>query len=121
MGREEELEEVATLLQGKKPVLLLNGIGGIGKTTLAKKYLYEAYRLYDNIAWVSVLSENEEKEEGFRTTADALGNDLELMESLGLEFDPKQDVMTRAKMVLKGLKASEREESTGNRQCRILV
>ena len=76
VGREEELKEVATLLQGKKPVLLLNGIGGIGKTTLAKKYLYEAYGLYDNIAWVSVLSENEEKEEGFRTTADALGNDL---------------------------------------------
>ena len=38
-------------------------------------------RMGYTIAWVSVLSENEEKEEGFRTTADALGNDLDLMES----------------------------------------
>ena len=84
VGREGELEEITSMLQGEKPVLLLNGVGGIGKTTLAKKYLYEQYDQYDHIAWISVLSENEEKEAGYRTTADALGNDqMDLIKKLG--------------------------------------
>ena len=54
IGREAELEELKDLLQGAKPVLLLNGIGGIGKTSLALKYLYSQYDTYAHIAWISV-------------------------------------------------------------------
>ena len=51
VGREGELEESnCHAYKERMPVLLLNGIGGIGKTTLAKKYLYEAYGLYDHIS-----------------------------------------------------------------------
>ena len=104
VGRKEELSEVANLLQENKPLLLLNGIGGIGKTTLAKKYLHESYDLHDHIAWISVLSENESTETGFRTTAEALGGDLDLMENLGVAFDSEEEVLIRAKKVLKKLR-----------------
>ena len=55
-GREEDLEELERLLSQKKNqvVLLVNGLGGIGKTTVAKKLVSDHLddKSYDHICWI---------------------------------------------------------------------
>ncbi len=57
IGRDMEAEEIFNILSQKKVLVVINGIGGIGKTTLCK-HLYRnvqkiAERKYDHIAWVN--------------------------------------------------------------------
>jgi len=40
IGREKELKEIAELLNNSNSLLLINGIGGIGKSTIASYYLH---------------------------------------------------------------------------------
>ena len=54
LGREEKMQEVADALIGCKFTLLLNGLGGIGKTALALEFMNKQKGDYRNIAWVSV-------------------------------------------------------------------
>ena len=104
IGRAYDLASTIELLQGGKKVLLLNGMGGIGKTSLAKKYLHSQYDYYDHIAWVSVLQEGSEQKEGFQSASEALGGDQLLFKNLGIPFDPEQDSQMRTQLVLTALK-----------------
>ena len=88
------------MIQGGNQVLLLNGLGGIGKTTLAKKYLHSHYNYYDHIAWVSVLLEGSSEEEGFQSAAEALGRDPKLFNNLGIPFDLEESDQVRTQRVL---------------------
>ena len=40
IGRAKELEEIDILLKESSSILLINGIGGIGKSTIASYYLH---------------------------------------------------------------------------------
>ncbi len=52
VGRDKELKEVAALLQQAGQVVLVNGLGGIGKTELCKRFFYDNEKEYDVIAWI---------------------------------------------------------------------
>ena len=53
IGRDNEVETIHQSLTTKKNILLLvNGKGGIGKTTLASKYYYEYRKYYQHLVWV---------------------------------------------------------------------
>jgi tetratricopeptide (TPR) repeat protein/GTPase SAR1 family protein len=58
IGREDELEDLHKLLFDNKHVVVVNGLGGIGKTTLAQAYMSLYYDDYQHIAWISQSSEN---------------------------------------------------------------
>ncbi|TQV61533.1 MAG: ATP-binding protein [Sulfurovum sp.] len=51
-GRDDELLRLDTLLDEHENVLLLNGIGGIGKTTVAKEYYHRYATKYDSLIWL---------------------------------------------------------------------
>ncbi len=51
-GRENDLTELHSLLEEERTVLLLNGLGGIGKTTAAQEYAKRNDDYYDSIIWL---------------------------------------------------------------------
>ncbi|MDX1940177.1 MAG: tetratricopeptide repeat protein [Saprospiraceae bacterium] len=57
IGREQELLDLESTLRNAKSVVLMNGMGGIGKTTLALAYANLHRERYTHIAWVEVSGE----------------------------------------------------------------
>ncbi|MCP5108730.1 MAG: toll/interleukin-1 receptor domain-containing protein, partial [bacterium] len=55
VGRETELEEMTRLLARTHRVLLVNGLGGVGKTELCKRYFRDHCGDYRHLAWVDVV------------------------------------------------------------------
>ena len=51
IGREKELHDLHTYLLQNLPTVVVNGIGGIGKTSLAKQYMICHGHHYDHIFW----------------------------------------------------------------------
>ena len=47
IGRKKELQEIDNLLNTSESILLINGIGGVGKSTIASHYLHSKKELYD--------------------------------------------------------------------------
>ena len=53
VGRDAELQDTRNKLLTGKPTVLVNGIGGIGKTTLALKYMVAYTPQYQHLAWLN--------------------------------------------------------------------
>ncbi len=91
LGRETDLQTIHDrLFSGEHLLLLVNGEGGVGKTTLAAKYYLEYQQEYAHTAWV--LSE--------KNLAAAL---LLLAEPLGLKFDERMPTDQRLPRLLTAL------------------
>jgi hypothetical protein len=58
VGRDKDLADLHERLFNHRQVVLVNGLGGIGKTTLAQVYLTTYYEQYQHIAWISQISDN---------------------------------------------------------------
>lgn len=53
IGREADLARLHDLLRVEKRVVVVNGLGGIGKSTLAQVYISRYYERYHHIAWIT--------------------------------------------------------------------
>lgn len=60
LGREDDLKKIKQNLKTKKQLLLLNGIGGIGKTSLVIEYINTYKDEYDHIAFIELKNEIKE-------------------------------------------------------------
>ncbi len=91
IGRDKEVEVVHQRLTTQQNILLLvNGRGGIGKTTLASKYYYQYQDYYQHLVWV------------FSGTSivEAL---LTLAFPLGVEFPPQSEPEQKLNILLQTL------------------
>ncbi|PKK35334.1 hypothetical protein BWI96_17550 [Siphonobacter sp. SORGH_AS_0500] len=95
IGRGEDLQELHRLLHQTRKVVLVNGLGGVGKTTLAQVYLSKFYEDYQHIAWIT-------------QTSDSFGVDLineaDLLRNLAIETD-QVNAETLIRETLRKLKA----------------
>ncbi len=83
VGREDDLDELHDLLCKQKRVVVVNGLGGIGKTTLAQAYVSKYYDEYRHIVWVTQDSDN---------ITNDIANTAGLVENLEIDkngLDPK--------------------------------
>ena len=56
IGRENDLVALAEMLKKTERVVLVNGLGGIGKTEVCKFFFYSHYNQYDYAAWIDWIS-----------------------------------------------------------------
>ncbi|MCG8330588.1 MAG: NB-ARC domain-containing protein, partial [Chitinophagales bacterium] len=88
LGRTKELEAIhQALFEEENMLLLVNGSGGIGKTTLASRYYHQFKTEYKHVAWV--LSE--------KSIAQAI---LQLATPLKVSFEPDANMEQRLKLLL---------------------
>ena len=102
LGRDRELEDIRSLLfSGTNLLLLVNGEGGVGKTSLASRYFHTYQHDYAHIAWV--LSE--------KNITNAL---LLLAPKLGLDFDERLSAAARLEKLLTAM-------ASLNRPCLLVI
>ncbi|MCC5610879.1 tetratricopeptide repeat protein [Nostoc sp. CHAB 5834] len=93
VGRAPQLRAIDEHLSQRK-LLLLHGIGGIGKTTLARAYISQAQDQYDHIAYVEIVG----------SIAESLLNQLGNSADVGLEVDAALDPETKFEALIDTLR-----------------
>jgi tetratricopeptide (TPR) repeat protein len=101
IGREEDLKRLEKELETSQKIVLMNGLGGIGKTTLAKKFVQNNLDKYDHVAWIEVKSQDSGHEQNM-SVVEAFGYDEVLSHSLGLEFSNESNDL-RFKLIIQAL------------------
>lgn len=77
IGRDNDLANTNKLLNTSDKVTLVNGLGGIGKTTLAKYFIANYRENYNYVAWINSTSNIKE----------AFLNNIELLDSLAIRLE----------------------------------
>ncbi|OOQ57394.1 tetratricopeptide repeat protein [Mucilaginibacter pedocola] len=106
IGREEDLEKLQILLNESKRIVLVNGLGGIGKSTFAKEYLHKNKHLYSHIAWVNVIApEADNLDVEKESFASAFAYDTVLLEQgLDLQFSNDTKVIDKYRTIMYALR-----------------
>lgn len=68
IGRADDLIAIAEKLEKNRDLLLLNGMGGIGKSMLAAAYWHKHLEEYEHLIWV-VVPDGSSLEDGFRLSS----------------------------------------------------
>ena len=97
IGREKELQEISELLEKENKVVLVNGLGGIGKTTVAKLYTELNKDKFDHLVWI----------DGTNTVPEGILQAKDLLNNLGLTGIDKSDSETIALTALNELRNIE--------------
>jgi len=97
VGRETDLKNLRKSLLEENETALINGMGGIGKTTLAAVYISEFYEDYDHIAWLTL--EN--------TLEEAIAANYSLIKNLNLKDIPPSQQLNACLNELRKLKSAK--------------
>lgn len=97
-GREHELAKIKKhLLESILPVLITS-IGGVGKTSLVKQYVYQNKLNYKHIAWISVIA-NSTDDSSKNKILRAVINDKLLFKNLDISFNVAKNELDRLKLI----------------------
>ncbi|HNL06153.1 MAG TPA: tetratricopeptide repeat protein [Chitinophagales bacterium] len=81
-GRTQDIETISQQLRTNKVVLLLNGIGGMGKTALANQLRYQIGDQYDHVIWTNLQNVADTDKHPLRNHL--LYNSIQLHQDLGI-------------------------------------
>ena len=101
IGRDADLRALADALLRSPRVVVVNGLGGIGKTTLAKTWFQAAIAGFDHFAWIELSADEDRSGSSFVET---VAYHPQLIDSLGLELGEKEPPMARFQAVMLGLR-----------------
>lgn len=93
IGRAEALEQLRDKLEASSNGVLLNGLGGIGKTLLATAYLQQYGHEYDHLVWIN---------RGENLLSSVAFNEI-LTENLGILYEAEEDLESRFKKIFRQL------------------
>jgi tetratricopeptide (TPR) repeat protein len=96
VGRDKELKEIYTKLEISK-CLVINGMGGIGKTVLAKLFLNTYKHKFQQILWLDVTS----------TTIGAFVENSLLIYNLNINFKEDEEELVKFQIILNKLLSLE--------------
>lgn len=94
VGRQAELEQLHALLEAGEASVIVNGLGGVGKTTLARQYVHQYKENYHNIVWLKQQN----------TLLSALITNERLTENMDFTTETEED---RFKRVMRELENTE--------------
>ncbi|MDP8218171.1 MAG: tetratricopeptide repeat protein [Candidatus Theseobacter exili] len=97
VGREQDLKNLRTSLLENRETVLVNGMGGIGKTTLAAVYVDTYYNDYDHIVWLTI--END--------LAEAIAANHSLLSNLKLKDIPAPNQLFECMNQLRSLQSEK--------------
>ncbi len=107
LGRVEELHQLHEKLHATRQPLVITGIGGLGKTTLAQMYWQQHRREYDCAAWLSAYalftSDDQQRPENAEIFLRAFLDNQALKASLALVFDPQQPPVEHFQQIIAAL------------------
>ncbi len=113
IGRMEELKQLHPKLQQAHQPVVITGVGGLGKTTLAQMYWLQHRIGYDYAAWLSADALFTTGEQHRLDNADfflrAFLDHPALKQNLGLQFDPQQPPIDQFRLIINALASIEGE------------
>lgn len=89
VGRAIDLSNLEALIESSKRAVLVNGMGGVGKTTLAKLFVAKNYRNYSHVIWLDVKTDFSKAKIGERRSplVEAFANNVTLINNLKLPIN----------------------------------
>lgn len=104
IGRDEDLSTLADTLRRSAKVVVVTGLGGIGKTTLAKAWFQAVFSEYDHIAWISLRGDDERFDRRGATFEESVAYHPTLSANLHLPFSEKEPPEARFRAVMNALR-----------------
>ncbi len=107
IGREEDLKRLEDQLQSSSKVVLMNGLGGIGKTTLAKIFVQRKKSSYSHILWIDSAKQGNDLPEGGLQTSftDIVAHQHLFFTNLKIPFNlEEEDSSQRFSLIMNALR-----------------
>ena len=98
VGRTTDIEKLESLLETSSKVVTVNGIGGVGKSTLAKLYLQRNHYKYSHIIWCDVSAIMHREND--LLFVEAIANNATLIHNLNLSFPQEFSVGDKMSLIL---------------------
>ena len=104
IGREEDLKQLADTLRRSPKVVVVNGLGGIGKTTLAKVWFQQALANYDHFAWINLAGNDDRRDQPAFSFVEIIAYHPTLATNLHLSFGEKEPPLARFQAIMNALR-----------------
>ncbi|MEZ4985323.1 MAG: tetratricopeptide repeat protein [Saprospiraceae bacterium] len=107
IGRAADLQRLAAALETSPKVVVVNGLGGIGKTTLLKAWLQGVVQQYDHFVWLELRGDENESGQRGASLMDTVAWHPTLATNLQLQLPDNTPVHDRFVAVMNALRALE--------------
>ena len=104
IGRDEDLTKLAAALRRSPKVVVVNGLGGIGKTTLAKAWFQTVLADYDHFLWIEMAGNDDRRDQRAPSFEETVAYHPSLAVNLHLSFGEKKPPDARFQAIMNALR-----------------